>query len=130
MGYSTPIFSPTGGMKIGAEDLAKYMMMHMNDGVYNGVRIMSAKSAQLMRQPIADEEGYGLAMRESSDLIPGELMKGHTGSANGLYSSIFFEPKKKFGFVVITTGCAPQADIDIRVVLRKSMAILYEHIIR
>ncbi|RYX91515.1 class A beta-lactamase-related serine hydrolase, partial [bacterium] len=29
LGYSTPIFSPTGGMKISATDLAKYMTMHM-----------------------------------------------------------------------------------------------------
>ncbi|HMR93852.1 MAG TPA: serine hydrolase domain-containing protein, partial [Chitinophagaceae bacterium] len=28
-GYSTPIFSPTGGMKISAADLARYMTMHM-----------------------------------------------------------------------------------------------------
>lgn len=130
MGYSTPVFSPTGGMKIGAEDLCKYMMMHMNDGAYNGVRIMSAESAQLMRRPISSEEGYGLAMRESSDLIPGEVMKGHTGTANGLYSAMFYEPNKKFGFVVITNGCTPQADIDIRMVLRKSIAILYESCVR
>ena len=32
MGYSTPVFSPTGGMKISAQDLAKYMIMHMNYG--------------------------------------------------------------------------------------------------
>jgi CubicO group peptidase (beta-lactamase class C family) len=130
MGYSTPVFSPTGGMKIGAEDLCKYMMMHMNDGTYNGVKVMSRKSARLMREKIADEEGYGLALRESSDLIPGEVMKGHTGSAYGLFSAIFFEPKKKFGFVVITNGCKPQEDIDIKVVLRKSINILYDHIIK
>lgn len=130
MGYSTPVFSPTGGMKIGAEDLCRYMMMHMNDGTYNGVKIMSRKSARLMRKKIADEEGYGLALRESTDLIPGEVMKGHTGSAYGLYSAMFFEPKKKFGFIVITNGCKPQADIDIKQVLRKSMNILYEHLIR
>ncbi|MGC3947628.1 MAG: serine hydrolase domain-containing protein, partial [Chryseolinea sp.] len=130
MGYNTPVFSPTGGMKIGAEDLCKYMMMHMNDGTSNGVRIMSRKSAQLMRKKISDDEGYGLAMRESSDLIPGEVMKGHTGSAYGLYSAMFFEPKKKFGFVVITNGCKPQEEIDIKVVLRKSMTILYDHIIK
>lgn len=83
-----------------------------------------------MREKIADEEGYGLALRESSDLIPGEVMKGHTGSAYGLFSAIFFEPKKKFGFVVITNGCKPQEDIDIKVVLRKSINILYDHIIK
>jgi len=32
MGYSTPIFSATGGMKISAPDLAAYMIMHMNQG--------------------------------------------------------------------------------------------------
>ncbi len=130
MGYSTPVFSPTGGMKIGAEDLCKYMMMHMNDGEYKNVRIMSRKSAQLMRKQIADEEGYGLAIRETSDLIPGEVLKGHTGSAYGLYSAMFFDPKKKFGFIVITNGCAPQSEIDIRVVLRKSIGILYENFVK
>ena len=36
MGYSTPVFSPTGGMKISATDLARYMTMHMNYGRYKG----------------------------------------------------------------------------------------------
>ena len=40
MGYSHPIFSPTGGMKISAPDLAKYMTMHMYFGKYNGTRII------------------------------------------------------------------------------------------
>ncbi len=43
MGYSTPAFSPTGGMKISATDLAKYMMMHVNYGKYNGERIIEKK---------------------------------------------------------------------------------------
>jgi CubicO group peptidase (beta-lactamase class C family) len=130
MGYSTPVFSPTGGMKISAVDLCQYMMMHMNDGEYKGARIMSAKSAQLMRTKIADEEGYGLAMRETSDLIPGEVLKGHTGSAYGLYSAIFFEPNKKFGFAVITNGCLPDTEPDIRTVLRRSIRILYDNFVR
>ena len=32
-GYDTPVFSPTGGMKISACDLARYMMMHMGWGL-------------------------------------------------------------------------------------------------
>ncbi|MEJ1237217.1 serine hydrolase domain-containing protein [Chryseolinea sp. T2] len=130
LGYSTPVLSPTGGMKISAEDLCKYMMMHMNNGTSNGIKIMSSKHAQLMRTKITDDESYGLAMRESSDLIPGEVLKGHTGTAYGLYSAMFFEPKKKFGFVVIVSGCRPQEEIDIKLVLRKSMKILYDHIIK
>ncbi len=52
MGYTTPIFSPTGGMKISATDLAKYMTMHMNYGKYDGKRIISGKSAKLMQTAI------------------------------------------------------------------------------
>src|SRR5690606_38417402 len=58
MGYSTPIFSPTGGMKMGATDLARYMTMHMNKGEYKGTRIISKKSARQMQAKIADN-GYG-----------------------------------------------------------------------
>lgn len=107
MGYSTPIFSPTGGMKITATDLAKYMTMHMFQGKYKGVRIISKKSARTMQTKISEEEGYGLAIRTVSDLIPGKVMKGHTGSAYGLYSMMFFQPEEKFGIVVITNGCLP-----------------------
>lgn len=104
MGYSTPIFSPTGGMKISAYDLAKYMMMHMNYGTSNGVEIMSKKSAKKMQMAITSDEGYGLAIRTADQLIPGVKLKGHTGSAYGLHSTMFFNPKEKFGFVIITNG--------------------------
>jgi len=104
MGYSTPVFSPTGGMKISASDLAKYMIMHMNYGTSNGVKIITKKSAKRMQTALTDDEGYGLAIRTADQLIPGVKLKGHTGSAYGLFSTMFFNPKEKFGFVIITNG--------------------------
>lgn len=104
MGYTTPIFSPTGGMKISATDLAKYMIMHMNYGTSNGVKIITKKSAKMMQTALTDDEGYGLAIRTADQLIPGVKLKGHSGSAYGLYSTMFFNPKEKFGFVIITNG--------------------------
>ncbi len=130
MGYSTPIFSPTGGMKISASDLAKYMSMHMNMGKYKGKRIISKKSAKLMQTKIADEEGYALALTNLDDLIPGKKMVGHTGSAYGLYSAMFFHPKEKFGIVVITNGCNPAYTNGINDVLRAGVNSLYENFIR
>lgn len=105
IGYSTPVFSPTGGMKISASGLATYMTMHMNSGTWNGARILSAESAGQMRTPVAEKAGYGLALMTTEKLIPGERLTGHTGSAYGLYSAMFFQPEKKFGIVVITNGC-------------------------
>jgi CubicO group peptidase (beta-lactamase class C family) len=104
MGYTTPVFSPTGGMKISATDLAKYMIMHMNYGTASGVKIISKKSAKKMQTALSDDEGYGFAIRTADNLIPGVKLKGHTGSAYGLYSTMFFNPKEKFGFVIITNG--------------------------
>lgn len=130
MGYSTPIFSPTGGMKISAPDLAKYMIMHMNGGTYQGIKIISKKSATLMQTPISEEEGYGLAISNLPDLIPGKMMTGHTGSAYGLYSAMFFNPKEKFGIVVITNGCHGTYTNGINDVLRASLNSLYNHFIK
>ena len=107
MGYSTPIFSPTGGMKISAIDLAKYMNMHKNLGTSAGVKIISKKSAKLMQAKVSEPEEYGLALRKTSTLIPGIELTGHTGSAYGLYSTMFFSKKKGFGIVIITNGCNP-----------------------
>jgi len=105
-GYSTPIFSPTGGMKISAEDLAKVMMMHMNDGMgSNGTRILSEKSSRTMKTVRTPETGYGMSLRTIDYLIPGKAMTGHEGIAYGLYSAMYFQPEEKFGIVVITNGC-------------------------
>jgi CubicO group peptidase (beta-lactamase class C family) len=130
MGYTTPIFSPTGGMKISATDLAKYMIMHMNGGTSHGVKIISKKSSALMQTPISREEGYGLAISNLDDLIPGKVMTGHTGSAYGLYSAMFFNPKEKFGIVLITNGCNTQEVNGIQNVHRIIINSLYNNLIK
>ncbi len=130
MGYTTPIFSPTGGMKISATDLATYMTMHMNGGNYKSVKIISKKNSALMQTAISHEEGYGLAMSNLDDLIPGKVMTGHTGSAYGLYSAMFFHPKEKFGIVVITNGCNATYTNGINDLLRITINSLYNNFIK
>jgi CubicO group peptidase (beta-lactamase class C family) len=130
MGYSTPVFSPTGGMKISATDLAKYMMMHMNYGRGNRKRIITKKSAKEMQTDLSEKEGYGLAIGTFNKLIPGISLKGHTGSAYGLFSGMFFHPKEKFGIVVITNGCKPGYTEGMNTVVRKTVNCLYENLIR
>ncbi len=130
MGYSTPIFSPTGGMKISAGDLAQYMIMHMKQGLYKGKKIMSKKSAGLMQSKISEKEGYGFAILTSDKLITGKTMRGHTGSAYGLYSAMFFHPKEKWGIVVISNGCHPGYTDGFNTVIRKTVNCLYDNFIK
>jgi len=129
MGYSTPIFSPTGGMKISATDLARYMTMHMNRGKANGKRIIKKNSAISMQTALSEKEGYGLAISTTAKLIAGKTLKGHTGSAYGLYSAMFFHPEEKFGIVVITNGCHPGYTDGFNTVIRKTMNCLYDNLI-
>ncbi len=130
MGKTTPIFSPTGGMKISATDLAKYMIMHSKQGKYQGKRIISKKSANEMQTKVSEEEGYGMAIETTETLIKGKTMKGHTGSAYGLYSGMFFQPKEKFGFVVISNGCGPKFESGFNALIKKTINSLYENFIQ
>ncbi|MCX8020654.1 MAG: beta-lactamase family protein [Chitinophagaceae bacterium] len=125
IGYSAPVFSPTGGMKITAPDLAKWMMMHMKKGKYNGIRILRKKTAIRMQQPSADTNRYGYAIGTTTKLIPGAELKGHLGIAYGLYSAMFFHPKKKYGFVVITNGSLPGNMEGFHPVIYKTIGVLY-----
>lgn len=125
-GYDAPLFSPTGGVKISAPDLAKYMLMHMNLGEWNGVRIITAEHARQMQAATVDVDAtarYGLALRTDKALVPGVVLTGHTGSAYGLYSSMFFDRERKYGFVVITNGAR---DVEVRTEVNRA---LYEHFI-
>lgn len=126
MGRTTPIFSPTGGMKISAHDLAEYMIMHSQLGKHKGVRIMPKKLAKQMQEILSEEELYGMAIETTNKLIEGKSMIGHTGSAYGLYSLMFFEPKEQFGFVLITNGVDPKYQNGFNAFLHKSVNVLYK----
>lgn len=129
MGYSTPIFSPTGGVKISAIDLAKYMTMHIQKGEYNGTRIISPESSALMQSLIwnfNETTGYGLGLNVVDDFVPGMALNGHTGSAYGLFSAMYFNPAENWGIVVITNGLEGNA----RQFQRESVNELYTALIK
>ncbi len=130
IGRTTPIFSPTGGIKISANDLAKYMIMHSRLGKYKGGRMIPKKLSKQMQTIISEEEGYGMALETTTKLIAGKTMIGHTGSAYGLYSIMFFEPKEKIGFVVISNGCDTKTINGFNAVLHQTVNSLYNNLIR
>ena len=132
-GYSAPIFSPTGGLKISAHDLAMYMIMHMNYGELNGVRIISEESAKTMQTPIwtkqnPAEDQYGLCLYEFVDFIdderynqPGQYPIGHEGDAYGLLSIMIWSPADGWGIVAMTNGYTPIEGKDFRKTLANAI---------
>ena len=133
-GHSTAVFSPTGGLKISPEDLAKVMKMHMNMGTTpEGVQIISKESAQAMQSVVApktDEgDSYGYAIRISNQLLEGHTMIGHTGSAYGVYTSMFWDADRKFGFVVMTNGCNARYENNFMAIHRECVAAMHKYFV-
>ena len=133
-GVSTPVFSPTGGLKISAQDLAQVMKMHMNLGTAeNGTQIISKESAEAMQSIVApktDEgDAYGFAIRTSNQLLDGYTMIGHTGSAYGVYTSMFWNKDRNFGFVVMTNGCNGRYDNNFMAIHRECVAAMHKYFV-
>ncbi len=124
---SSVTFSPAGGMKISARNLAKYMLMHMNYGKspLASTRILKEESSRLMQVDHTPGYHYGLALEQTDEYTPGDVLVGHTGGAYGLRSAMFFNPDKKYGIVMICSGCN-----NPTVVLNKIMPIIHRHFIK
>ena len=131
LGYSTPLFSPTGGVKVSPTGLANYMMMHMNYGEKDGVRLISEVNSKAMQTPVENtDEGYGLALRHFDGWLEGVDAVGHTGSAYGTYSVMFFNPKEKWGIVAITNGYNLGKEQRSRDFLKSCVEVLHESFIK
>ena len=127
-GYDTPVFSPTGGMKISACDLARYMMMHMGWGTApDGTKIMEEEDSRSMQTERSAPEHYGLALWHDFDKIPGVELVGHTGGAYGLRSAMFWAPDRSFGLVCISSGARGDFEDEQSGVLEGALQRMYKH---
>lgn len=106
LGVSAPGVCPSSGIKISAEGLATYMLMHMNRGWSPTAecRILSEESALAMQASHTGDEGYGLALGRTAEFIPGIETVGHTGGAYGLRSVMCWTRDADFGVVMICSG--------------------------
>lgn len=124
-GANGAIFSPQGGLRISAHDLATIGRMLLNDGKVNGVRLLTPASVRLMETPAWTYDGtngdvgdgwvcsYGLGTM----LIPtkragcrddpsgdGRARAGHPGDAYGLKSGLWIDRGAGTGIVYFATG--------------------------
>ena len=129
IGESAARLSPSGGMKISAADLAKWMLVHMNYGNLDGKPIITKESELAMWSPQGADRDYGLAFSRYEKVIKGVELYGMTGGAHGIHSLFFFNPDEKYGFVVICNGCTSEAANGYQMNY-KIVKTLYRHFIK
>ena len=126
-------WSPTGGMKMSAPNLAKWMLTLKNGGVApNGNRIISEEGCKTMLTPVVETSDpgtqYCLTIRVETRLVEGKKLIGHTGSAYGLYSCMYFCPDEDWGIVCLCSSAKPDKVNDmhgIRKCLHDIVNLLY-----
>ncbi len=132
LGWDATVFSPTGGLKISAIDLAKVMMMHMNLGAYKDVKILDSASCEKMQSLITPtnykNEYYGLGIITTDNLLENHTLTGHDGLALGAYTAMYWDKEKGHGFVVMTNGCNGETEYDFANILCESVECLYKNL--
>jgi CubicO group peptidase (beta-lactamase class C family) len=92
---------PSGSIRTSVNQLAKFLIMFMNGGVYNGVRILSQQSvAEMQRRqvPQLDNE-QGLAWMYQT--TGSNLVLGHAGEDTGSGCYMFYRPSDNTGVIFL-----------------------------
>lgn len=118
MDGTMPTEKPEGGMISTADDMAKYLIMHLNKGKYDGKEIVSQKSIEQMHtyQYFADKtipittigfEGYFPEKMNGQHVI----IKG--GNVTGQSSLVVILPEKNVAFYMTNNDDNPWFSIDV-----------------
>lgn len=132
MGEDGELFYGSYGMKTDITSLARYMLMHMNDGELDGVRILSPEYSRLMKSGhIWGGEGDGLqrhyafGLFESDNWIPSKTVVGHTGFISGIATAMFFNQEEGWGICTIFNAFGPQSKFEMQTDMFRTLHGLY-----
>jgi len=101
---------PAGAVRSSVLDLSKFMIAHVNGGVYNGVRILNKGTDDLMQQIQCYGNGLKGFYRMTgldfhiTDALVRRRLRGHAGEAWGLVSDMYFSRDENLGVIFITNG--------------------------
>ncbi|MFK7756538.1 MAG: serine hydrolase domain-containing protein [Flavobacteriales bacterium] len=134
-GTNAVIFSPHGGCRLSAVDLAQVMAVLLDLGTVevNGsdVEILSSETVELMLTPQYTYDGsngnnyfglfssWGLGIHlttntQGADVVFGDLeMAGHPGEAYGLISDMYVNTTENIGIVFMTNGYYSGGNYDL-----------------
>jgi len=102
-----PAAAPAGAINSSARDMAQWVRLMLNNGVFNGKRLVSEKGIdELTRKQIniAGPLDYGLGwfLRQWN----GHKVVEHGGNIDGFNAQVAFMPDEKLGFVLLTNVTA------------------------
>lgn len=97
---------PAGSLNVTPADLAKFALMMIGRGTYNGVTVLKPESVDRIETPqstLAARSGLKLGYGLGNLAIPREkgIFHGHDGGIDGFLSTYLYEPSRGAGLVVM-----------------------------
>lgn len=96
--------TPYGGLIGTAGDLAKFAAAHLDQGAYQGRRILSPASIRAMQTVQRDHRGHPLdfGLGWHTQLIDGERYFNHMGKGGGYRPELRLWPSRRYAVVILT----------------------------
>jgi CubicO group peptidase (beta-lactamase class C family) len=129
-GENGSLFAPQGGLRISARDLGRIGRMLLNDGMLEGVPILSRQSVDLLLTQVwqfngangKTDSGFYCSAGNGSHQLPnrmagcaddmgtqGAVLLGHAGDAYGMKSGLWIDRARGQGVAYFVTGVADPA---------------------
>ncbi|MEM7414091.1 MAG: serine hydrolase domain-containing protein [Gemmatimonadota bacterium] len=93
---------PAGAISSTASDMARFMLVHLNGGTLNGVRILGEETTRRMHSPLFDAHPdlppmlHGFYRTDRN----GQVVFGHGGNVNQFHSDMILLPESEVGVFV------------------------------
>ena len=118
----TNYFSGSGGLRSTAEDYALFAQMLVNGGQFNGKRLLSPRTVELMGSLYVTDtfpgrprgEGFGLSVRVISDATARNtlLSNGSFGWSGAFGTHFWVDPKEKIVAIYLVQTSNPDIQRD------------------
>ena len=121
-----------GSLFIRSRDLARLTVALCGDGSVDGMRFLSPKMVQMMRQPqhtlgksVTGESPYGLFLERNTRVLPGHTVYGHQGMLGGASNNVFFDPDTGFVMVITNNGSSQSRDHGTIILAQNMLRYVY-----
>jgi CubicO group peptidase (beta-lactamase class C family) len=135
IGTNAAAFSPQGGLRTSAIDLAKFLLMHINKGSYKGAKILNDTTALILQGKVFPSKGLGntdknrgVSIHYTQSLLKGNVLIGHAGGAYGLVSGMYFDKYRRYGIIFFANGGDYGPDDGYSQFEKDLTAVIYDYL--
>ncbi len=107
-GFEFVVGAPAGALSATGLDMANFMIMHLQEGEFEGTQILTPETTRLMHSPLysPDPKMGGMAYGFFYNTFNGQFTLSHGGDTMLFHSQLFLLPDSNLGIFVSTNGNA------------------------